>query len=130
MKKIIASLAFAGIMSTGLVGAAHAAPYPGQIEPDVEAKVPVVIAPGKPVKIKVEIEVIGNTKPKGKITFVVRKPNGKVVKRITREYDPSKRLGIGKLPKGKYKVRVKFAPKNNKSVYKKSNSLVKFKVGK
>ena len=99
-------------------------------KPEVETKVPVVIELGKTVKIKVEIEIIGNAKPKGTITFVVRKPNGKVVKRVTREYDPSKRLGIGKLPEGKYKVRVKFAPKNNRSVYKKSSDLVKFKVEK
>ncbi|WP_101523473.1 hypothetical protein [Nocardioides houyundeii] len=130
MKKIIASLAFAGILSTGFAGAAHAGPYTGTVPTDTEVTAPVVIRVNKPVKIKVEIDVAGNGKPKGTVTFVVRKPNGKVVKRVTKEYTKGQRFSVGKLAKGKYKVRVKFAPKNKNSAYKKSNSLVKFKVGK
>ena len=128
MKKLIASLAFAGLVSTGLAGAAHADPYTGTVKTDTGAKAPVVVPAGKAVRIKVNIDVVGNAVPKGTVKFVVRKPNGKKVKVVEVKYAKAKRFTVGKLPNGKYKVAVKFTPKAN-SVWTKSRDLVKFKVG-
>src|SRR5690606_36531091 len=116
--------AAAGLLTAGLVGTAGTAsaakaddPYVGSQPTDPEVKVPNVITPGKPVRFKISIATLGNAKAKGKLTFVVRKPNGKKVKTITRKYSKAGNFGIGKLPRGKYKVVIKFKTNKN-SVFK------------
>ncbi|WP_185996569.1 Ig-like domain repeat protein [Nocardioides campestrisoli] len=132
MKKLIAATAAAGLLSAGLIGAAgtaQAAPYPPTVETNPKVQGPLnAVAPGTPVKIRVNIAAAGNAKPKGKVTFVVRKPNGKKVKTVTRKYNSAKNFSVGKLPRGNYKVQVKFKTGKN-SVFKNSKNSVRFKVG-
>ncbi|WP_110182321.1 hypothetical protein [Nocardioides solisilvae] len=130
MKKLIAGAAAAGLLTAGLVGTAgtaNAAPYPGSVVTDTKTQAPLVIKRNK-VKIKVDVGVDGNVTPKGKLIFIVKKPNGKKVKRVQRTYKGKKRYSTGDLPRGKYKMVVKFVPNNKNSVYKRSRDVVKFKV--
>ena len=103
MKKLIATAAAAGLLSAGLIGAAGTAQagraVPAHGGDQAQGQGPLnAVAPGTPVKIRVNIAATGNATPKGKVTFVVRKPNGKKVKTVTRKYNRAKNFSVGSCP--------------------------------
>lgn len=129
MKKLIAAAAAAGLLTAGLAGTAgtaNAAPYPPSVVTDTKAQAPLVIKRNK-VKIKVDVAVVGNVRPKGTVVIIVKKANGKKIKNVKRTYKGKKRYSAGNLPRGKYTTIIKFIPAKN-SVYKRSRDVVKFKV--
>jgi hypothetical protein len=128
VKKLIAGLFVAILMATGLVTVAGtttadaASPYVGVVQ--VKPKpVHVHVPAGHKVAVPVNLGKQGagvTGVPKGEITIKIVK-NGHVVKTIKANYKGGKlSVNAGKLPKGKYQINLKYAPKKG-SKFKKVN---------
>ncbi len=135
MKKTFCGL-FSGALVAGLIAvsapaatAVKADPYTGTVPTKTAAVAPARVKANRPVKVKVKIIDASNETPRGKITIrVVDKKTGKFVKKATFKYSPTRvRYPAGKLPKGKYRIIVRFVPAKA-SIFRRSSSVAITKV--
>ncbi len=135
MKKLIAAILTAFLMSAGLVAgasspAAAACPYTNCVATGTTAIGLKARAPHK-AKVYVKVSSFGNGKPRGTLTFTFVDKRGRSFT-FTRPY-PKRHAGkkgvfnFKPLHKGKYNVVVTFNPRNG-SVYEGSGDSTKVKV--
>jgi hypothetical protein len=126
MKKLIASLFAAVLMTSGLAlvaetaptaSAATATPYPNSIGTATKVKGPKKVRKGKKVKVR---PVVSNHAT-GTVTVTIRRGT-KLVKRVT--VKPGQVVRFKARKKGKYKIKAVYHPAKN-SPFKASTSSVK-----
>lgn len=130
MKKLLAGILGAALITAGLVSASSApstaAPYPGTVKTRTIA-VGIASKVSHQAKVYVKVTSYGSGAPKGhlELTFVHKK-SGKVYS-FSRSYDGAHKYKFNDLRPGTYAVVVNFIPPDE-SVYKASSAKTRCKV--
>lgn len=114
MKKFVAGVLFALLMSAGLVAAAgttaQADPYPGTVATKTKAKVPAKVRAGKVALCTKVIAVGSNAKPTGDVSFQVNNIGGEPFSfEKTVPYTGGKVCITKRLKPGTYVLRVSYS---------------------
>ncbi|GAA1145524.1 hypothetical protein [Nocardioides aquiterrae] len=132
MKKLLAGILGAALITAGLVSASSApstaAPYPGTVKTRTIA-VGIATPVPRQAKVYVKVTSYGSGAPKGHLEFTfVHKTSGKAYG-FSRRYDGAQQYKFNDLRPGTYAVVVTFIPPDD-SVFKASSAKTRCKVRK